>query len=335
MEQTMHAIGFHSYGSADVLELLDVPMPTLADDQVLIRVAAAGINPADWRIRNGQFKLFMRSPFPFIPGSDVAGVVVKVGSAVTRLRPDDAVYAMLPTATGGGYAEYAAVAESAVALMPSNLSFVDAAATPLTALTALQALRDKAALQPDQQVLINGASGGVGTFAVQVAKAMGARVTAVASGRNEELVRSLGADEFRDYTREDVTREAQYDVVFDAVNMFPWRKARRVLRRGGTLVSVNPVLAIPVFRLVARLGGWRLRSLFVQPSGADLETLNTWINHEQVRPVIEQCYPLADVQAAHRHSETERVRGKLVLIVDEQLAASRASAPRSAAHLAS
>lgn len=330
METTMHAIGFRRYGTAAVLEQINVPRPTMKDDGVLIRVAAASVNPADWRIRSGQFKRFMRSPFPFIPGSDVAGVVVEVGAAVTRFRSGDAVYAMLPTALGGGYAQYAAVAEQNVACIPANIRFAEAAAMPLTALTALQALRDKADLQPGQHVLINGASGGVGTFAIQIAKAMSAKVTAVASGHNEALVRSLGADEFRDYGEDDITTgPTRYDVVFDAANTFLWRKAGNVLRRGGTLVSVNPVLALPPLRLVAWLGGWRLRSLFVRPSGADLETLNTWIEHEQVRAIIEQCYPLAKAADAHRRSETQRVRGKLVLLVDEQLASSRAGAPQS------
>jgi len=330
METMMQAIGFRRYGAASVLEQIDVPRPTIKDDDVLIRVAAASVNPADWRLRSGQFKRFMRTPFPFIPGSDVAGVVAEVGPTVTRFRPDDAVYAMLPTALGGGYAQYAAVAEQNVACMPSNISFAEAAATPLTALTALQALCDKAALKPGQRVLINGASGGVGTFAIQIAKAMGANVTAVASSRNEDLIRSLGANEFRDYAQDDITTgQARYDVVFDAANTFPWRKAGRVLHRGGTLVSVNPILALPPLRLVAWLGGWRLRSLFVRPGGRDLEALNTWIEHGQVRVVIEQCYPLANAADAHRRSETQRVRGKLVLVVDEQLAGSRASAARS------
>jgi NADPH:quinone reductase-like Zn-dependent oxidoreductase len=326
METTMQTIGFRRYGAADVLEQIDVPRPTIKDDGVLIRVAAASVNPADWRIRSGQFKRFMRTPFPFIPGSDVAGVVAEVGATVTRFRPGEAVYAMLPTALGGSYAQYAAVAEQNVAYMPANIGFAEAAAIPLTALTALQALRDKADLQPGQHVLINGASGGVGTFAVQIAKAMGAKVTAVASSRNEDLTRSLGADEFRDYLKDDITTaQARYDVVFDAANTFPWRKAGNVVRRGGTLVSVNPILALPPLRIVAWLGGWRLRSLFVRPHGADLETLNTWIAAGKLHAMIEQCYPLAHAAAAHRRSETKRVRGKLVLVVDEQLASSRAS----------
>ncbi len=317
MEQQMHAIGFRQYGAADVLEPLQVARPEITPNDVLLRVAAAGINPADWRIRRGQFRLFMRSPFPYIPGADVAGTVVAVGSAVTRFCAGDAVYAMRPTIAGGGYAEYVAVAEDTIAAIPANLSFVEAAAVPLTALTALQALRHKAQLQPNMHVLINGASGGVGTFAVQIAKAMGARVTAVCSERNADLVRSLGADAVRDYTKEDVTDgTGRYDRVFDAIGNHSFLKWRRVLVPQGMLVSVHPLVGNPISQVMARLTGRRLASVIVQPSGSDLETITGWINAGQVRPVIDQVYPLAEAAAAQRYSETQRARGKLVLVVD-------------------
>ena len=191
--ETMQAIGFRHYGGAEVLELISVPRPVLAPDAILIRVGAAGVNPADWRIRGGQFRFFARLSLPFVPGSDVAGVVEAVGPAVTRFRPGDAVYAMLPSLAGGALAEYAAVPERDAAHMPGNLSFVEAAAVPLAALTALQALRDQANLRPDAHVLINGASGGVGSFAVQIAKALGAQVTAACSGRTMPTLRATSA----------------------------------------------------------------------------------------------------------------------------------------------
>jgi NADPH:quinone reductase-like Zn-dependent oxidoreductase len=321
MEQQMQAIGFHQYGAADVLEPLRVARPKVTPNSVLLRVAAAGINPADWRIRRGQLRFLMRAPFPYIPGADVAGTVIEVGSAVTRFQPGDAVYAMRPTIAGGGYAEYVAVDAAAVAAMPANLSFVEAAAVPLAALTALQALRDKAQLQPNMHLLVNGASGGVGTFAVQIAKAMGARVTAVCSGRNADLVRSLGADAGRDYTQADITGgNDRYDRVFDAIGHYPFLKWRRVLVPQGMLVSVHPLVGNPISQGLARLSGRRLASVIVQPSGTDLETLTGWMNAGQVRPVIDQVYPLAEAAAAHRHSETQRARGKLVLVVDADAA---------------
>lgn len=328
MDHTMQAIGFRQYGTEDVLEPLTVARPAVASDSVLIRVVAAGVNPADWRFRSGQLRFALRLKLPFVPGADVAGLVEAVGPAVTRFRPGDAVYAMLPTVAGGGYAEYAAVAETAVAAMPPTLSFVEAAAVPLAALTGLQALRDRAELQPGAHLLIHGASGGVGTFAVQIAKAIGARVTATCSGQNIERVRDLGADTVLDYTRLDVTAgPANYDVIFDAVNAYGFRGWRRVLRPGGTFVTVNPLTGtINPDWLAAFRSGRRVRSVMVQPSGSDLETLSRWIIAEQVRPVIDRTYPLADAAAAQRYSATQRARGKLVLIVDQQRVLERGSA---------
>lgn len=336
MDRTMHAIGFRRYGGAEVLELLDVPLLTLSPDAVLVRVAAAGVNPADWRIRSGQFRFFARLKLPFVPGSDIAGVVEAVGSSVTRFRPGDAVYAMLPSLAGGGNAVYTAVPERDAAHMPGNLSFVEAAGVPLAALTALQALRDQAGLQPGMHILINGASGGVGSFAVQIAKVLGARVTAACSGRNAALALELGADAVIDYTRTDITTgSAQYDVVFDAANAYPVWRWRRVLKAGGTAVSVNPGYALPPLKWPVGLSGrHRLRSLIVQPGGADLEAIGGWIADGAVRPVVDRTYPLADAGAAHLHSETGRARGKIVLVVDERLAGLRpalAMAPVDAA----
>ena len=323
LKRTMEVVGFGRYGPAEVLEPLEVERPALGPDTVLIRVAAAGVNPADWLLRSGRLRFATRSSLPFVPGADVAGVVESVGPAVTRFRPGDAVYTMLPSTAGGGYAEYAAVAEGNVALVPSNLSLAEAAAVPLTALTALQALRDRANLGAGDYVLINGASGGVGTFAVQIAKVMGARVTAVSSGRNAELVRGLGADEVLDYTRQDVTAgNARYDIVFDAVNVLSVRRARRVLRKNSVFVTVNPLIGMLSPGWLARFrGGRRTESVFVQPSGADLETVGGWISSGTVRPVVDRSYPLPDAAAAHLYSESKRARGKLVLVVDERLAA--------------
>jgi NADPH:quinone reductase-like Zn-dependent oxidoreductase len=321
--RTMGAVGFRSYGPAEVLEPLKMERPEIGPDTVLVRVAAAGVNPADWLLRSGRLRFVARSRLPFVPGADVAGVVEEVGRAVTRFRPGDAIYAMLPSVAGGGYAEYAAVAEGAVALAPPNLSLAEAAAVPLAALTALQGLRDEATLATGDLVLVNGASGGVGTFAVQIAGALGARVSAATSGRNAELVRGLGAEEVLDYTSEDVTAgEACYDAVFDAVGVYPFRRWKRVLRKGGVAVTVNPVLGNPAARLVARVAGGkrRLGSVFVKPSGPDLETIAGWISSGRVRPVIDETYPLSEAAVAHRYSESKRVRGKLVLIVDERLA---------------
>lgn len=318
---TMKAIGTRRYGTPEVLEWMDVPRPTIKADSVLIRVAAAGVNPADSLIRSGGFRLFTK--LPFIPGAEVAGVVEAVGENVKRVRVGDAVYAMLPNVAGGGYAQFAVAAENTIALIPPTLSFTDAASLPLTALTALQALRDNATVKPSDRVLINGASGGVGVYAVQIAKAMGAHVTAVCSGRNADLVFGLGADAVIDYNQTELTTiNARFNVIFDAVGLHPFGKLRPLLREYGVMVTVNPGLGNPLAVFLSRFGGTqRFKSLLVRPNGNDLDSLAEWIVQGKLRPVIDQCYPLAQAAEAQRYSETKRVRGKVVLIVDEVLAA--------------
>ncbi len=316
---TTHAVGFRQYGDTSVLESLERPLPVLASDSVKIRVIAAGVNPADWRIRAGQFRLFIRN-LPFVPGNDVAGIVEEIGTQVTSFRPGDAVYAMLPIALGGGYARHAVVPQSAVAHKPAPLSFAQAAAIPLTALTAFQGLRDYAGLQTGMRTLIYGASGGVGMFAVQIARQMGANVTAVTSGKNVEWVRQLGAEMVRDYTREDVTTgDEVYDVIFDTIGAHGINRWRRALRRGGILVSIDPIGANPLARLQAATAGRRITAFIVRPSSTDLRLLNAWFTAGSIRPMIDRCYPLTPAGAAEAqtYSASGRVRGKLVLIADE------------------
>ena len=323
MAKKMRAVGIRRYGPPERLEPLEVERPEVGRDGVLIRVAAAGVNPADCLLRSGGLRFVARQKMPFVPGADVAGVVEAVGPDVTRFRAGDPVYAMLPNTAGGGYAEYAVAAEGTAAAVPPGLTLGEAAGVPLAALTALQALRDEANLAAGDHVLVNGASGGVGTFAVQISRAMGARVTAVASGRNADLVGGLGADEFLDYTREDVTAgKRRYDAVFDAANVLAFRKVRRVLKPNGVFVTVNPFVGRLSSGWLSRFrGGRRIRSFLVRPDGADLEKVGAWIEAGEVRPVIESSYPLADAAEAHRRSESRRSRGKLVLVVDEELAA--------------
>ena len=326
MGQKMRAIGLRRYGPPEVLETLEVERPEPAPEGVLIRVAAAGVNPADCLLRSGALRFVARQKMPFVPGADVAGVVEAVGPGVRRFGVGDPVHAMLPSTAGGGYAEYAVASEATVAAMPPGLTFAEAAAVPLAALTALQALRDKANLAAGSRVLVNGASGGVGTFAVQISGAMGARVTAVSSGRNADLVRGLG-EEFVDYTREDATAgEVRHDVVFDAVNVLAFRKARRVVRPNGVFVTVNPFIGRLSPGWLARFrDGRRIESVLVKPDGGDLETIGAWISAGDVRTVIDRSYPLAEAAEAHRYSESRRARGKIILVVDRELADARAT----------
>ena len=240
MNSQMPAMVVHRYGPPEVLELGSLPVPVVQPNAVLVKLAAAGVNPADASFRSGRFRFLTR--LPFVPGADVAGVVAAVGAQVTQFKPGDTVYTMLPVNSGGGYAGYAVSAEQELAPMPANLSFIEAAATPLAALTALQALRDKAGLSAGAHALIYGASGGVGSFAVQIAKALGAHVTGVASSRNVDFVRELGADAVIDYTQTEVTASStSYNVIFDTIDAYSFRQWRRVLRPHGVVVSVNPI----------------------------------------------------------------------------------------------
>ena len=326
MQQTMKAIGFQEYGSADVLQEFQLPIPQPAENEVLIRVAAVGINPADWMFRKGDFRFFIRGKFPFIPGADVAGEIIQAGNQVRQFQQGDLVYAMLPTTRAGGYAEYVIAKVNEVALTPRSISLMEAAAVPLTALTALQALRDRAEIKAGMRVLINGASGGVGSFAVQIAKAMGAaHITGVASGGNEELVRSLGADAFMDYTRTDVLQtDARFDVIFDTIWNHTFWQWKKLLNANGIVVSVNPIAENPINTLRARLSGsQRLKSVLVKASGTDLNVVRDWIDEGKIRPVIDQPYPLTQAVDAQKYSESKHVRGKLVLVVDEELASQR------------
>jgi NADPH:quinone reductase-like Zn-dependent oxidoreductase len=282
------------------------------------------VNPIDSRIRSGQFRRFLRIGLPFVPGSDIAGIVESVGPAANRFRVGDAVYAMLPIKAGGGYAEYAVVGEKLAAPAPAAITLSEAASVPLAALTALQALRDKAGVSNRCEVLVYGASGGVGGFAVQIARALGGRVTGAASGRNAEFVRSLGAEGFADYMQGIDHLGRRFDAVFDAVDKLSFRRCRPLLRPRGVAVTVNPVAEWLALNFLAFLrGGRRLRSVFVEPRAADLELLGGWIAGGQVRAHVERSFPLAEAAEAQRLSEAGRVRGKLVLIVDRPLAAQR------------
>jgi NADPH:quinone reductase-like Zn-dependent oxidoreductase len=312
----LRVAAFSKYGPPETLAIDEWPKPTAGEGKLLIRVTAAGVNPLDCRIRSGELRLVLRTALPFVPGTDVAGIVEAVGAGAGRFAVGDRVFAMLPVKGGGGYAEYAVVDQTLAASVPPGLGDTEAAAVPLAALTALQALRDKAGVSPGANVLVNGASGGVGSFAVQVAKAMGAKVTATASGRNADFVRSLGADEFVDYTKGLDRIGPQFDVVFDAVDKLSFRQCRRMLKPGGIAVTTNPLAQWLAFNVFAFLrGGRRLRSLFVKPSGTDLEQIAGWINSVKVRAHVERTFELEEAAQAQKVIEAGRVRGKLALVI--------------------
>ncbi len=322
----MKAITYDRYGSPDVLRLAEVDKPGLkADDDVLVRVHAVSLNPLDWHLLRGlpyivRATAGWRRPKRRIPGVDVAGVVEAVGPAVTQVKPGDEVFAE----KSWSCAEYVAGPERLWIPKPANLSLDQAAAIPAAGATALQALRDHARVQPGQRVLINGASGGVGTFAVQIAKALGAEVTGVTSGPNVELVRSLGADAVIDYTRDDFTRSATpYDVIIDnAANRSLW-SMRRVLGPGGTLVLVGaskgswigPIARTVAAGVISRFSDRKMTGMLTDTTREDLLQLKELIEAGNLTPVIDRRYPLAEAPEALRYLETMHARAKVVITV--------------------
>ncbi|HEY3259829.1 MAG TPA: NAD(P)-dependent alcohol dehydrogenase [Pseudonocardiaceae bacterium] len=331
----MRAIVQHRYGSPDVLRLSEVDKPAPADDEVLVRVHAAAVNARDWHIMRGDpyvVRLMSRATFGFgapkrkIRGSDVAGRVEAVGRNVTRFRPGDEVYGDVREADGA-FAEYVCIPDGLLERKPATLTFEQAAAVPLAATTALLGLRDTAQVRPGQRILINGASGGVGTFAVQIAKVFGADVTGVCSTRNVDLVQSIGADHVVDYTREDFTRAGRrYDVVFDLVGNRSLADCRRALTPTGTLllsgggVSTGGSLLGPLGLMLkgqalSRLVRQRLLLLTATPGADHLASLRELIDAGQVAPVVDRTYPLNQVPEAIRYVETEHARAKVVITV--------------------
>jgi NADPH:quinone reductase-like Zn-dependent oxidoreductase len=321
----MKAIVHHRYGIPDGLELRDVDKPALTDDGVLVRVRASSVNPADWYAVAGRPYVVRPTmglrPKQAVPGIDFAGTVEAVGSAVTGLRPGDAVFG---GTSSGAFAEYVCVRD-AVAPKPANLTFEEAAAVPTAALTALQGLRDHGRIRPGHKVLVNGASGGVGTFAVQLAKAFGADVTGVCSTRNVDLVRSLGADRVIDYTREDFTRNGQrYDLLLDVAGNRPWRACKRVLKPRATLVVIGGPKANRWFGPLGHVAGVQLASLgasqkatffIAKANREDFAVLGELLEAGKVTPVIDRRYPLSELPEALRYLGEGHAPGKVVISV--------------------
>ena len=309
---TMKAVRIHAYGGPEVLHYEDAPMPQLNPDDLLIRVRAAAINPVDWKIREGYLQGVLNHQLPLTLGWDVSGEVAAVGPEVTRFTIGDAVYARPNIERDGGYAEYIAVKASEVALKPARLDHDHAAAVPLAALTAWQSLVDAAQLRAGQTVLIHAAAGGVGSFAVQLAKARGAKVIATASAVNIGLIMELGADQFVDYTHtrfEEVAKEV--DVVFDTIGGETQARSWSVLKPGGMLVSV----VSPPPAATAAEQGVRSAFVFVQPSGSQLDAIARLIDEGRMKPILHTVLPLYQARQAQVISQGGHVRGKIVLHV--------------------
>ncbi|MEG4088181.1 NAD(P)-dependent alcohol dehydrogenase [Microcoleus sp. Pol12B4] len=314
----MKAVAFDRYGSAEELQYRELEKPIAKSNELLVRVRASSVNPVDWKIRKGHLQLLTGYNFPRIVGSDISGVVVEVGREVTKFQPGDEVYTFLNPINGGGCAEYAAVPESDAAIKPKNITHAEAAAVPIAGLTALQSLRDLGQIQAGNKVLINGASGGVGTFAVQVAKAMNAEVTGVCSAKNRELVKSLGADFVLDYAEVDFTQQSEkYDIILDAVGTRTFAECEKVLQPEGVYVSTLPSLDNLAPMLTSWfLSGKKAKFILANANTSDLGALRELIESDKVEPIVDRTYSLQEVAAAHAYSETGRAIGKIAIVIE-------------------
>jgi NADPH:quinone reductase-like Zn-dependent oxidoreductase len=318
----LKAIVYTTYGSPDVLQLKDIEKPTPKDNQVLVKVHAASANPADWHLMRAEpflarFANGLLKPKNTRLGADLAGRIEAVGSNVTRFRIGDAVFGELPLDAMGSFAEYVCISEELLALKPDKLTFEQAAAVPLAAFTALQGLRDKGQIRPGQRVLVNGASGGVGTFAVQIAKSFGTEVTGVCSTRNLDLVRSIGADHIIDYTQTDFTNTGQrYDLIFDAIGNRSVSDLKRAL-------TPNGICSVAGFTSLSRLfqtmffGGKNVGLMeTAKANQADLVFIQGLLEAGKVVPVIDRRYPLSETAEAIRYLEAGHARGKVIVTIE-------------------
>ncbi len=308
----MKAARIHAYGAPSEIRIEEAPLPTMNYDDVLIRVVATSVNPVDWKIRKGYLKAMIPYEMPLIMGWDVSGIIEKTGPAVTKFKPGDTVYSRPDIARNGAYAEYVAVRESEVAFKPATISHVEAASLPLVSITAWESLFTTAGLAKGQRVLIHAGAGGVGSIAIQLAKAKGAHVTATASAGKAALVRSLGADEVIDYHAQDFSTVARdMDVVFDTVGGEVQDKSWAVLKPGGMLVSIT---AKPSEDR-AKAEGKRAGFVFIGPNAPILTDLAGMVDLGLVRPLIAAEFGLNDTAKAQEFSETGRATGKIVIYV--------------------
>mgnify|MGYP002824477719 FL=1 len=311
----MKAVVFRKNGSPDVLEINDIEKPIIKNDEVLVKVYAASVNPVDVLIRKNRIISFFVNRRSKITGSDFSGKIESIGRTVVSVKNGDDVFGFRQ---GGTTAEYVAISEKKIAIKPVNMTFEEAAAVPLAALTALQALRDKGNICSGQNVLINGASGGVGTYAVQIAKSFGTNVTGVSSTKNLELIKSLGSDKVIDYTKEDFTRTDQrYDIVLDAVAKSSYSKCKKILNQGGIFVSTgfSPLLFIQVMSSTL-FGDKKAKSIWSRWNTKDLEIIGELIKEDKVKSVIDQSYPMDKTSEAHLHIENGHTRGKVVISIN-------------------
>jgi NADPH:quinone reductase-like Zn-dependent oxidoreductase len=315
--RTMKAVIINKFGGNDVVEIQDLPRPAPRPEEVLIKVHTASINPVDWKIRSGMLKIFTGSRFPMMLGRECAGEVIGTGKEVKNYKQGDQVIAVPGIRRMGTFAEYSCAPETTVFLKPKNIGFEEAASIPIAGLTALQALRDKGHIALGWKVLINGASGGVGHVAVQIAKIFGAEVTAVCSGANAGFVKSLGVDHVIDYFQEDFTGgDARYDIIFDTVAKCSFGECKKILSSKGVYVSTLPSLSVILSQYITGfLTAKKAKFINVSPDSSDMEWMQTQIEAGRINIVIDKIYSLDQAKEALAYSETGKAKGKIVLKV--------------------
>ncbi len=305
----MKAVRIHHYGGIDALKYEEAPKPEIGPDEILIKVVAAGINPIDWKMREGYMKETSKLHFPFILGWDVSGIVEDTGVLVSQFAKGDRVYSRSDTSRNGAYAEYIAVRASEVAFVPDSIPLNFAAAIPLAAQTAWAGLFEQGNLRKGQSILIHGASGGVGSFAVQFAKLVQAHIIATTSTKNVDFVKSLGANEVIDYTKEDFSNKVKnMDFVFDTIGKETQKKSWGALKKGGVLVST-----VGADTKEAELHNVTAKSFMVNSNGARLQEISGLVDDNKIKVIIEKEFPLAEVKEAHKLSQEGHVRGKIIL----------------------
>ena len=313
----MKAVSIEKYGGPEVLQYKDHPIPKINDDEILVSVKASSVNPVDWKIRKGMMRMLPGQKLPKILGGDIAGIVIEVGKNIVEFKIGDKVYGLISAARGGAYAEYAVAKPHQISIIPQNISFKEAATIPLAGLTAYQSLVRLGNLHEDSKVIVNGCSGGVGHFAVQIAKAMGAHVTGVCSSKNVELSKSLGTDEVLDYSKGSIFfKDKKYDIIFDAVANQSFGKMKKNLNEKGRFVTTLPKVSVLLNPILGIFSRKKAKMIAVKSIPEDLRFLSELIKSNMLKTIIDKTYNLKNIQEAHRYSETGRVVGKLSLLTD-------------------
>lgn len=313
----MIAAIINQFGNPDVFEINEVKKPSLKDDQILIKVFANSINPIDWKQRKGNHKYILGSPFPIILGSDICGEVVEIGNKINNFCVGDKVFGVLDNKYGGALAEFAVGHEKCFAPKPLNISIEEAAAIPMVALTTLQAFRDKAKLKEGQTILINGASGGVGHIAVQMAKIMGAKVIAVSSTKSEEFLKTFEPDLFIDYTKQNILEiDEKVDVFFDVAGNYTFPKCKKILNPGGIYINTLPRPKILIHKILQLFSkGKKVKTLLMKHNSDDLKIISKWMDEGLLKVSIDEVFNLKNIVAAHDYAQQGHNKGKNVVVI--------------------